>query len=97
MSKIDKYNKFMYTSTRAALREMMRPYRIDNPLAPVEITYNSEACDEVAAFLCMNDIPHTIIEYPIVRKLKARMIIVSWMEQDEHQENIGWWESWGAI
>jgi hypothetical protein len=97
MSKIGKYDRFMYASIRTALREMMRPYRIDNPLAPVEVTYNSEAYDEVVAFLCMNDIPHTITEYPIIRRLKARMIIVSWTEQDEHQENIGWWENWGAI
>lgn len=97
MSKIGKYNKSMYASIRAALREMMKPYRINNPLAPIEVAYNSEAYDEVVAFLCMNDIPHTITEYSIIRRLKARMIIVSWMEQDGRQESIGWWESWGAI
>lgn len=92
MSKIDKYNMYMYPSIAAALRELMAPYVIkDNENFELVCAYTAEAYEDVATFLCLNDIKHTFIINDPNERLGARVIVVSWEIAGETR-NLTWWE-----
>ena len=92
MSKIDKYNMYMYPSIAAALRELMEPYVIkDNENFELVCAYTAEAYEDVATFLCLNDIKHTFIINDHNERLGARVITVSWEIAGETR-NLAWWE-----
>ena len=92
MSKIDKYNMYMYPSITAALRELVAPYMIkDNENFELICAYTAEAYEDVATFLCLNDIKHTFVINDPNERLGARVITVSWEIAGEIR-NLAWWE-----
>lgn len=92
MSKIDKYNMYMYSSINAALRELMNPYMvIDNENFELVCAFTAEAYEDVATFLCLNDIKHTFVINDPNERLGARVVTVSWEIAGETR-NLAWWE-----
>lgn len=92
MSKIKNYNRTLYESIESGLRELMKPYRLDKPEEILACIYTPDAYEQAAAFLCINDIPHTFSICPINSKLRARVVIVTWTENDGGECNLAWWE-----
>lgn len=92
MGKIEKYNMYMYPSISAALRELMEPYMVkDNENFEVVCAFTAEAYEDVATFLCLNDIKHTFTINDVNERLGARIIMVSWEVAGETR-NLAWWE-----
>ena len=92
MSKIEKYNMCMYPSINAALRELMNPYMVtDKENFELVCAFTAEAYDEVAAFLCLNNIQHTFTINDPTERLGARVVMVSWDVAGETR-NLAWWE-----
>ena len=92
MSKIEKYNMHMYPSINAALRELMNPYMVtDNENFELVCAFTAEAYDEVATFLCLNNIQHTFTINDPTERLGARVVMVNW-KGALGEENLGWWE-----
>ena len=92
MSKIDKYNMYMYPSITAALRELMKPYVIkDDENFELVCAYTAEAYEDIATFLCLNDIKHTFTVNDPTERLGARVIMVSWDAAGE-TGNLAYWE-----
>lgn len=92
MSKIEKYNMYLYPSISAALRELMEPYMIkDNENFELVCAFTAEAYEDVATFLCLNDIKHTFTVNDANERLGARVIMVSWEIAGE-THNLAWWE-----
>ena len=92
MSKIEKYNMYMYPSINAALRELMNPYMVmDNENLELVCAFTAEAYDEVATFLCLNNIQHTFTINDPTERLGARVVMVSWDVAGETR-NLAWWE-----
>ena len=91
MSKIDKYNMYMYPNINAALRELTAPCLVKNHTILGEV-YTKQAYDEMAAFLCINDIPHTFTAYPICSHRGVQMITVCWKEAAMGEQSLAWWE-----
>lgn len=90
MSKINKYNKYMYPSIKAALNELSAPYMLKSNVI-LGYTYTKKAAEEMAAFLCINNIPHTFTTYMPNTHLSARLVMVCWNGANG-EENLGWWE-----
>lgn len=92
MSKIKNYDRALYESIEAGLREFMKPHQFKDIKNEnlVEI-YTPMAYEQVAAFLCINDIPHTFTINPVNSKMRARIVMVSWTEND-NEHNLAWWE-----
>ena len=93
MSKIKIYDRVMYDSIKTGLREVMAPYQF-NDIRDGDLTdtYTPIAYEQAAAFLCVNDIQHTFTINPIDSNLRARIVIVSWIEDDGTEDNLVWWE-----
>ena len=91
MSKIDKYNMYMYPSIEAALHELMAPYRVEDENFELVCAFTAEAYDDIATFLCLNDIKHTFTINNINTRLGARIIMVSWDVAGETR-NLAYWE-----
>ena len=90
MSKIEKYNLYMYPSIKVALEELMAPHTCDCLDTVLGTVYTKQASTEVSAFLCFNDIPHTFIEDRCTR-LGVSCVLVSWDVAGE-MRSLGWWE-----
>ena len=90
MSKIDKYNMYMYPSFEVALRELSAPHLIENHSILGEV-YTKKAYDEMAAFLCLNDIQHTFTRYPVCTHLGVQMLTVCW-KGAAGEQSLAWWE-----
>lgn len=96
MSKIKNYDRALYESVEAGLREFMKPHRFEDIKNEnlIEI-YTPMAYEQVAAFLCINDIPHTFTINPVNSKMRARIVMVSWIENGS-ERNLAWWEKTGS-
>jgi hypothetical protein len=92
MSKIKKFDRTLYESIEAGLREFMKPHQVKDVKNEnlVEV-YTPMAYEQVAAFLCINDIPHTFTISPVNSKMRARIVVVSWIENGS-EHNLPWWE-----
>ena len=92
MSKTKYYDRALYESIESGLREMMKPYQFKDIKNEnlIEI-YTPMAYEQVAAFLCINDIPHTFTINPVNSKMRARIVMVSWVE-DGSENHLAWWE-----
>ena len=93
MGKIKNYDRALYESIESGLRELMKPYRLDKPEEILACTYSPDAYEQAAAFLCINDIPHGFSICPISSKLRARVVMVTWMEDNGKEHNLAWWEA----
>ena len=93
MSKTKYYDRALYESIESGLREMMKPYQFKDIKNEnlIEI-YTPMAYEQVAAFLCINDIPHTFTINPVNSKMRARIVMVSWVEDDGSENHLAWWE-----
>ena len=92
MSKMKNYDRALYESIEAGLEAMIAPHkfeRLDEVHVPM---YFPTAYENAAAFLCLNEIQHTFVVNPINPKLRARIIMVSWIEDDGTESNMAWWE-----
>ena len=89
MSKIEKYNMYMYPSIKHALQELLAQYKQEHPA--VGCVYTDEAYENIAAFLCINDINHTFIINPPNERFGGRLVSVCW-NSAMGEENLGWWE-----
>ena len=90
MSKIEKYNMTMYPSIKCALQEMIAPYKEEHPA--LGYAYTDEAYEQVAAFLCVNNIDHTFIINQPHERFGVRLVSVCW-KGAMGEENLGWWEA----
>ena len=92
MSKMKNYDRALYESIEAGLEAMIAPHKLER-LDEVHIPmYFPTAYENAAAFLCLNEIQHTFVANPINPKLCARIIMVSWIEDDGTESNMAWWE-----
>lgn len=89
MSKIEKYNMYMYPSIECALRELLAQYKQEHPA--VGFVYTDEACEDVAAFLCINDINHTFVVNQPNERFGVRLVSVCW-KSAIGEEHLSWWE-----
>ena len=93
MSKIKTYDRVMYDSIKTGLREVMAPYQFkDIRDGDLTDTYTPMAYEQAVAFLCVNGIQHTFTINPTDSNLRARIVIVSWLEDDGTEDNLVWWE-----
>ena len=92
MSKIEKYNMHMYPSIKCALQELMEPYMVkDNENFELAYAFTAEAYEDIATFLCLNDIKHTFTINEVNERLGARVVMVNWENAGETR-NLAWWE-----
>lgn len=89
MSKIEKYNMTMYPNIKCALQEMIAPYKEEHPA--LGYAYTDEAYEQVAAFLCINNIDHTFVVNQPNERFGVRLVSVCW-KGAMGEENLGWWE-----
>ena len=93
MSKIKNFDCALYESIEVGLRDVMKPYQFkdikDENLISI---YTSMAYEQVATFLCINDILHTFTFNPVNSKMRARIVVVSWTEDDGSEGHLAWWE-----
>ena len=89
MSKIEKYNMHMYPSIKCALQELLAQHKQEHPA--LGCAYTDEAYENIAAFLCINDINHTFIVNPPNERFGVRLVSVCW-NGAMGEENLGWWE-----
>lgn len=92
MGKIKNYDRALYESINAGLREIIAPYKLIQLGEEIALTYTPDAYEHAMAFLCLNDIPHTFTFNPISPKLRARVVMVTWTEDDGTEKNLAWWE-----
>ena len=92
MSKIKNYDRALYESIETGLRAVIRPHRFIQLGQALALTYTPKAYEEAMAFLCINDIPHTFTYNPINSKLGARVLTITWTEDDGTEKNLAWWE-----
>lgn len=93
MSKIKNYDRALYESIEAGLREVMKPYQfLSLKNDDLSMTYTHMAYEQAATFLCLNDIQHTFVINPVNSKLRACVVMVSWIEDDGTEGNFAWWE-----
>lgn len=92
MSKIKNFDCAQYESINAGLREIITPYKLIQLGEEVALTYTPDAYEHAMAFLCLNDIPHTFTFNPVNPKLRARVVMVTWTEDDGTEKNLAWWE-----
>ena len=90
MSKIEKYNKHLYPSYKDALCELVAQHQTRHDAVMGNI-YTKEAYEEVAAFLCMNNIQHTFTVYPNCSRIDARIIAVTF-RSGRGEQSLTWWE-----
>ena len=89
MSKIEKYNMRMYPSIKCALKELLMQYKQEHPA--LDCAYTDEAYEDIAAFLCINDIKHTFVVNQPSERFGVRLISVCW-KSATGEEVLGWWE-----
>ena len=89
MSKIEKYNKHMYPNIKCALQELMKLHLRDHKA--LGSVYTKKAYEEIAAFLCANNIDHTFIVHKENDRFGVRLVVVCW-KGALGEENLGWWE-----
>lgn len=92
MSKIKNYDRALYESINAGLREVITPYKFVQLGEEIALTYTPKAYEHAMTFLCLNDIPHTFTFNPVNPELHARVVMVAWTEDDGTEKNMGWWE-----
>lgn len=92
MSKIKNYDRALYESIEIGLRAVISLHRFVQLGEVLALTYTPKAYEEAMAFLCVNDIPHTFTYNPINSKLGARVLTVTWSEDDGTEKNLAWWE-----
>ena len=89
MSKIEKYNIHMYPSIKCALGELLAQYKQEHPA--LGYAYTEEAYEDIAAFLCINNIDHTFVVNRPNERFGVRLVSVCW-NGAMGEENLGWWE-----
>ena len=89
MSKIEKYNMYLYPNIKCALQELLEHHKQEH--LALGYAYTIEAFEEVRAFLCLNNINHTFIVNPANERFGVRLVSVCW-KSAMGEENLGWWE-----
>lgn len=92
MSKIKNYERTLYESILIGLHEVMKPYRQKRKEEILFCFYTKDAYEQAVLFLCLNDIQHTFTIGPANAKLHARVVMVSWIEDDGSENSFAWWE-----